>query len=141
LMLMRCREINDVYQRLTDVSTQSSVKLDEVYYSILEKMNILKATVAGLQETYDQARGLSGQFEGNAQSMQKDLQEQAETFEGFREQTRQVQALEDRLMRGREKMDSLSGRLETAKDRVRQLETQEAEVQKSISCKYLITSE
>jgi hypothetical protein len=132
---LRNQEIHTVFQRISDVSTEAGSKLDQVYYSILEKMTLLKSTISGLQEVYDQARGLNTQFDGNSKALKKDIDEQVDQFEGFKEQAGQVTQLEERIRKSRLTMDVLSERLEKAREKVKTLETQEAEVQKSISCK------
>jgi chromosome segregation ATPase len=132
------REVDTVYQRVSSAATQASTKLDSVIYSITEKMATLKSTIAQIQDIYDQSRGLSAQFDSSTDTLKKEIEEQAAQFHGFADQAGQIERLQIRIKSSKDRMDRLSDRLEGAREKVKRMESLEAKVQRSISCKFSI---
>jgi chromosome segregation ATPase len=131
--------LRDVYQNISDVSMESIHKLDDVYYSILERLSTLQHTIGGLQVLSMQTKDLKTTFDEEAKQIGEDVDKQIVTFGGFSKQKMRIEQLESRIHEGRARTERLTERLEVARDRVQNLENQEAEVQASISCMYCCT--
>jgi chromosome segregation ATPase len=112
-------------------------RLDNIYYSILEKLSILQSTLIGLQGLSDQTKQLVKTFDTDADRVKNEVQEQINSFGGFAKQNQRIESLEYRIKQSKEKTDTLTKRLDAARDRVKALENQEAEVQATITCKTL----
>jgi chromosome segregation ATPase len=124
-----------VYENIADISMESDHKLDDVYYSILERLSSLQNTIGGLRDLAAQTKGLRETFDDDAKVIEKDIGKQVVAFGGFSKQKSKIEELESRIRDGRTRTERLTERLEIARDRVQSLETQEAEVQANISCR------
>ncbi|KAL1794834.1 hypothetical protein ACET3X_006650 [Alternaria dauci] len=114
----RERHLRAVLQSLSDQSLKTSRRLDDTYYSILEKLSILRQTIATLQELSGLTKELHDNFESDTTELVEDVTGQVEAFDGFKAQQDQVSGLEERIKAGKEKADALTARLERAKERV-----------------------
>ena len=95
----------------------------------------VQSTISTLQELSDLTKKLCHGFEEDAIEMQREVQDQLEGFGGFNTQKSRIESLEWRLKSSQETTATLTDRLDAAHERLRVLETQEAEVQATISCK------
>lgn len=112
------RDLRTVLQSLSDQSLKTSRRLDDTYYSILEKVSTLRQTIGTLQELSGLTKELHGNFENDAQELLDDVQGQFENTGSFDTQQKQLAALEERIRLGKEKADALTARLAAAKERV-----------------------
>lgn len=92
--------------------------MDDTYYSILEKVSTLRQTIGTLQALSSLTKELHGNFKTDAQELLDDVQGQFENSVSFDSQQKQLAALEERIRAGKEKADTLTSRLATAKERV-----------------------
>jgi len=113
---------------------ESTRKLDDVYYSILERLSTLQSTIGSLQDLSHHTKDLRTTFESDAREVETEVRDQMKVFGGFEKQKSRIQSLETRIKQSKDRTETLSERLEKAKEKVKLLETQEAEVQASISC-------
>ncbi|RYO15495.1 hypothetical protein AA0121_g6844 [Alternaria tenuissima] len=114
----RERDLRAVLQSLSDQSLKTSRRLDDTYYSILEKVSVLRQTIGTLQELSGLTKELHDNFESDTTELVEDVTGQVEAFDGFKAQQEQVSGLEERIRAGKEKADALTARLERAKERV-----------------------
>ncbi|KAH6638363.1 hypothetical protein C7974DRAFT_159502 [Boeremia exigua] len=115
---VRERELRNALQSLSDQSLKASRRLDDTYYSILEKVSTLRQTIGTLQELSGLTKELHRNFETDAQDLLDDVKGQFEGSNTFDAQQHQVTALEERINAGKQKADALTARLVEAKDRV-----------------------
>ncbi|KAI4613256.1 hypothetical protein J4E83_007668 [Alternaria metachromatica] len=115
---MARRDLRAVLQTLSDQSLKTSRRLDDTYYSILEKVSVLRQTIGTLQELSGLTKELHENFESDTTELLEDVTGQVEAFDGFKTQQEQVSGLEERIKAGKEKADALTARLERAKERV-----------------------
>jgi chromosome segregation ATPase len=115
---MAHRDLRATLQSLSDQSLKTSRRLDDTYYSILEKVSVLRQTIGSLQELSGLTKELHDNFEADTTELVEDVTGQVEAFDGFQAQQQQVSDLEDRLKAGQETADSLTARLAKAKERV-----------------------
>jgi chromosome segregation ATPase len=113
---------------------ESTRRLDDSYYSILERLSSLQSAIGSLQDLSSHTKELRATFETEAKEVQDEVRHQIETFGGFEQQKARIQSLESRLQSSKAMTEVLSERLQTARSRAQVLENQEAEVQASISC-------
>jgi len=125
----REQDLRVALQSLSDQSLQTSRRLDDTYYTILEKVSVLRQTIGTLQELSSLTRELHENFESDTTELVDDVKGQVEAFDGFKSQQEQVSGLEDRIKVGREKADALTARLAQAKERVDAKAKSEAEWQ------------
>jgi hypothetical protein len=115
---MAARDLRATLQSLSDQSLKTSRRLDDTYYSILEKVSVLRQTIGTLQELSGLTRELHDNFEKDTTELVEDVTGQVEAFEGFEKQQELVSGLEERIRVGKEKADSLTARLDRARERV-----------------------
>lgn len=115
---MAHRDLRAALQSLSDQSLKTSRRLDDTYYSILEKVSVLRQTIGTLQELSGLTKELHDNFETDTTELVEDVTGQVEAFDGFQTQQKQVSNLESRIKAGKEKADSLTARLAKAKERV-----------------------
>ncbi|KAH7076622.1 hypothetical protein BKA63DRAFT_532740 [Paraphoma chrysanthemicola] len=114
----RERDLSNALKSLSDQSLRISRRLDDTYYSILEKVSVLRQTIGSLQELSGLTKELHENFESDTKELVDDVQGQFDSFENFDSQQQQIIVLEQRIKAGKEKADSLTGRLAKAKERV-----------------------
>jgi hypothetical protein len=115
---MRNRDLRAALQALSDQSLKTSRRLDDTYYSILEKVSILQQTIGNIQELSGLTKELHENFETDTTELVEDVTGQVEAFDGFTTQQQQVSGLEVRIKAGKEKADALTSRLALAQERV-----------------------
>jgi len=115
---MAHRDLRAALQTLSDQSLKTSRRLDDTYYSILEKVSVLRQTIGTLQELSGLTRELHENFESDTTELVEDVTGQVEAFDGFKTQQEQVISLEERIKAGKQRADALTARLDRAKERV-----------------------
>jgi hypothetical protein len=112
------RDLRTALKSLSDQSLKTSRNLDDTYYSILEKVSVLRQTIGSLQELSGLTRELHENFESDTTELIDDVKGQFDNFENFDTQQQNILGLEDRIHVGKEKAESLTDRLTKAKERV-----------------------
>jgi hypothetical protein len=112
------RDLRIALKTLSDQSLKTSRRLDDTYYSILEKLSVLRQTIGSLQELSGLTKELRDHFESDTKELLEDVQGQYDGFDNFDGQQQQIVVLEERMQVGKKKADSLTDRLAKAKDRV-----------------------
>lgn len=126
---MAYRDLRAALQSLSDQSLKTSRRLDDTYYTILEKVSVLRQTIGTLHELSGLTRELHENFETDTTELVEDVTSQVEAFDRFKTQQEQISSLEERLNAGKKKADALTTRLEQAKVRVEARAKSEAEWQ------------
>jgi hypothetical protein len=112
------RDLHTALKSLSDQSLKTSRRLDDTYYSILEKVSVLRQTIGSLQELSGLTKELHENFESDTKELLDDVQGQIDGFGAFDSQQKQIVDMEERVKAGKNKADSLTERLARAKDRV-----------------------
>jgi peptidoglycan hydrolase CwlO-like protein len=112
------RDLRAALASLSDKSLKTSRRLDDTYYSILEKVSVLRQTIGSLQELSGLTKELHDNFESDTKELIDDIQGQFDGFDNFNSQQQQMVDLEERIQTGKKKADSLTDRLAKAKERV-----------------------
>ncbi|KAF2277578.1 uncharacterized protein EI97DRAFT_457578 [Westerdykella ornata] len=112
---------------LSDKSLKTSRRLDDTYYSILEKLSVLRQTIGSLQELSGLTKELHDTFLFDTNQLTNEIQGQIKNFGNFDAQDAQVKNLQERIQAGKEKADALMGRLAEARRRVKARAESDAE--------------
>jgi DNA repair exonuclease SbcCD ATPase subunit len=114
-------------QTLSEHSLKTSRSLDDTWYSILEKVSVLRQTIGSLQELSALTKELHENFQEDTRNLAEDVQGQFEGFRDFTKQQEQIDSLEQRIKAGRDKADTLAKRLNEARERIEARAKLEAE--------------
>ncbi|KAF2204190.1 hypothetical protein GQ43DRAFT_365158 [Delitschia confertaspora ATCC 74209] len=117
-MKVREDELRSSLQSLSEHSLQTSRRLDDTYYSILEKVALLRQTIGNLQELSGLTKELYQTFQGDSKEFAEEMRGQIDAFNAFTIQEKQVWDLQGRIKAGRDKADALKARLAEARKRV-----------------------
>jgi hypothetical protein len=120
-------ELRNALLGLNTLSNNTTRRLDNTYYSVLEKLSTLQNTIASLKELANMTRKLNDDFKREAEEVVTDINTQLSTFEGFDDQQERVEALAERVQAGRERIKALGSRVDVVKERVTCWEQAEAE--------------
>jgi len=123
------RDLHTVFQSLSDQSLKTSRRLDDTYYSILEKNSTLQQTIGTLQDLSGLTKTLQANFESDTKELVNQVSGQVAGYDNFQSSQRQVNALEERIKLGKQKADSLTARLARARERVYRRARSEAQWQ------------
>lgn len=134
---MEARDLRTALNNLAEQSLKTSRRLDDTYYSILEKVSSLRQTIGNLQELSGLTKELHDTFQSDTRELTEDAQSQFEGFNDFETQQEQVLVLEDRIRAGKEKADALTARLAEARHKVEARAKLEADWEAKTSRTYL----
>ncbi|KAI9669057.1 MAG: hypothetical protein M1831_000649 [Alyxoria varia] len=134
----RNRELRSSLNELSTIAQDSSKRLDDVYYSILEQVSGLKSTIFSLQELSSATSNMRQEFERDSSGLEEEINGQIANFNDFNPQEQAIADLEDRLDSAVKKRDALSDRLEQARKRVQAWEKREDEWQARTSLRLRI---
>jgi predicted RNase H-like nuclease (RuvC/YqgF family) len=133
---MGSRALRSSLQVLSDQSLKTSRQLDDTYYSILEKVTVLRQTIGSLQELSSLTKDLHDSFLSDTKELTDETKGQIAGFNNFEVQEGQLNVLEERIKRGKEKADALTTRLAEARKRVEARVKGEAEWEAWTNRKY-----
>lgn len=114
---------------LNTLSNNTTSRLDNTYYNVLEKLSILHGTIASLRELATLTRQLNNDFIKESTEVVQDIENQLDGFEDFHPQERKIENLEHRIERGREKAHMLGDRVDVVKQKIERWERVESEWQ------------
>jgi DNA repair exonuclease SbcCD ATPase subunit len=127
---MSHRALRTTFHSLSDDSLKTSRQLDDTYYSILEKLTVVRRAIANLQELSNMTKQLHETFQADTRELTEDIQGQFDGFADFKGQEKELEELENRIKVGTEKADALTKRLDEAKSKVEAREKVEREWEK-----------
>lgn len=111
-------------------------RLDDTYYSILEKVSGLHNTIDGLQELSMLTKKLGDEFTSDADELVDEVNNSLDSIGDFESQARLLEEFEARIVTGKEKAARLNERLEAARKRVDERERLEEEWRTSVNRKF-----
>ena len=104
-------ELRSSLQALHDRSHKASRRLDDTYYTILEKVRGLRQHIENLRELSGLTKELHDTFSANTNDLAEEIGGQIDAFDNFTYQEEQLEKLENRIIVGREKARALNIRL------------------------------
>jgi hypothetical protein len=123
------RELSNALISLNTLSNNTTRRLDNTYYSVLENLSMLQNTISSLKELAGIARELNGEFKSESEEIVGDIRIQLDGFEGFEKQEKKIAGLQARIVQGRDRIKVLGGRVDVVRDRVEGWEKAEFEWQ------------
>ncbi|KAK3675544.1 hypothetical protein LTR78_004627 [Recurvomyces mirabilis] len=127
LNVTREEELRRNLKQVEELGMSSTRRLDDTYYSILEKASVLRSTVAGLKRLVEGARAMHKQFDDDTAKLEGDTKETLDGFGDFEQQEERIHQLVERLRRSKERTEELDRRLEGARGRVEVFERRDQE--------------
>lgn len=135
----RQEDVSEALNALSRDAHTATRKLDDTYYSLLEKLVSLKATLASLQQLSTQAKSSKDEFGQDAEALRREVKGQIDGFGGYKTQEKNVDDLVSRLKYGKEKAAGLEARLETCRGRLEKWERKEQEQRKLSNRRWALT--
>lgn len=123
------RELRNALMDLNTQSNNNTRRLDNTYYSVLEKLSALQSTIQNLKELASVTRKLDADFKTESSEVVKDAETQLDGFDEFRQQQKRIEELDERVKGGRGRIKKLAERVDVVGDRVESWERMELEWQ------------
>ena len=114
---------------LNTLSNNTTRRLDNAYYAVLEKLSVLKSTTMSLKELAMMNKQLSEEFKTESEEVVHDVETQLDGFADFEDQQKRIQGLQDRVAAGRERIKAFGARVDIVRERVDGWEKAEGEWQ------------
>jgi hypothetical protein len=105
-------------------------KLDDTYYALLQKVGLLKATIASFQDLHSCLDDTTKDFATRSDSLVKDITGQIDAFQNMSQQDESIDSLVKRLHTSKERAASFESRLESCRSRLERWEKKEQEKNK-----------
>lgn len=118
----RTSELRKSLVELSSISTGATRRLDDTYCGVLEKLSSLQNTVVALKELASASASTNEGFTADLESVLAEAQAQLDALGQFDEQQARVQALQDRVHGGRERITALSDRVDIVRQKVERWE-------------------
>lgn len=103
---------------LNTISNNTTRRLDNTYYSVLEKLSTLQSSISSLKELSNIARDLNADFKTESEEVIREISDHLESFHDFAEQEQRIYALQERVHKGRDKVKVLGDRVDVVRERV-----------------------
>jgi chromosome segregation ATPase len=123
----REEDLRESLKGVEEVGMSSTRQLDDTYYAILEKVSILRSTVASLQQLAEESRRMHASFLEDTSKLEKDTKRNMQSFGNFNQQEKSINHLVSKLESSRGRTNELNDRLESARLRVEAHEERENE--------------
>ncbi|POR32659.1 Uncharacterized protein TPAR_07162 [Tolypocladium paradoxum] len=103
---------------LNTFSTDMTKRLDDTYYSVLEKMSTLQNIVMAMKDLADTSRELCETFDKASRDLESDITGQLIAVGRFDDQQTRISGLQSRIHEGRAKIQSLTSRVDVVRERI-----------------------
>ncbi|KAK8203922.1 hypothetical protein HDK77DRAFT_82053 [Phyllosticta capitalensis] len=127
LRKLREEQLQSALDTLSEQSMATTRRLDDTYYSILEKVSGLRSMIDHLQELSSLTKDLRDEFATDADDLAEEVNNSLDSIGDFKAQALQLDDFEARIVLSKEKARLLRVRLDAAKKRVDQREKLEEE--------------
>ena len=114
---------------LNTLSNNTTRRLDNTYYAVLEKLSVLQSTIMSMKELASMTKQLNEEFKTESEGVVHDVERQLDVFEGFEDQQKRIEELQERVQAGRERIKTLGGRVDVVREKVEGWEKAEGEWQ------------
>ncbi|TAQ89555.1 hypothetical protein B7494_g2111 [Chlorociboria aeruginascens] len=116
--ILRATELRNSLMGLSTLSNNTTRRLDNSYYSVLEKLSTLRNTITTLKELGSMTRALNSEFQHESEEISKEVDAQIRAFSNFKSQGKLISDLAKRVHAGRSKLSALGARVEVIRERV-----------------------
>lgn len=111
------RELQQSLHDLRITSNSTTARLDNTYYSVLEKFSTLQHSLVALQELVAASKNLNDDFLKLSNNVVEEVNEQITILQDYSLQAARINTYQSRLQKSRDKMDELSDRVDAARHR------------------------
>ncbi|KAG5976147.1 hypothetical protein E4U55_007474 [Claviceps digitariae] len=119
---LRTDGLKQSLMELNSFSTTMTKRLDDTYYSVLERMSHLENTVAALRDLAQTSRDIRDTFDKDARDLESDIIRQLSAAGQFEEKQRRIAALQKRIYEARDKIAALASRVDAVQQSVERWE-------------------
>lgn len=120
-------EVSNALELLSKEAHNATRRLDDTYYSLLEKENYLRSTLGSLQRLTEAVKQDRTQFGHDTENLGRKLNGQLSSYGNFETQEQSIEELVKRLRSGKERSQELEDRLEKCRTRLEAYEAGEKE--------------
>lgn len=103
---------------LQDFAADATKRLDDTYYSVLEKLDALQNTITALRDLAETSHDVYGSFDKDSRDLEHEIVSQIGSLGRFDDQQKTIESLQSRIEGGRARIGVLSQRVEVARERV-----------------------
>ncbi|KAI1500083.1 hypothetical protein F5X99DRAFT_387597 [Biscogniauxia marginata] len=106
---------------LAELSTFSNAtmrRLDDTYYSVLERLSMLQSTIVAIKDLASMSQDVNESFSEESNGLVSEIESQINSVDQFDDQQKRIQVLQDRIYAGREKAQALSRRVDVVRERI-----------------------
>jgi len=124
--------VSDLRKSLTDLesfSISTTRRLNDIYYSVVEKLDALQRTIIALRELASLSQRMHHAFNVEAEGLVTDISSQLDAFGQFEDQQKRIEKLQGRIHAGRDKIGLLSKRVDVVRERIENWERADKEWQ------------
>jgi hypothetical protein len=114
----REKELLAALKKVEELGMQSTRQLDDTYYSILEKAENMRNTLAEMQRLAEESRSAREKFDLEAEELRRSTEKNMDGFGEFKSQEEAIEGYVSRLAESKTKTEGLNERLEAARKRV-----------------------
>ncbi|KAK3995399.1 hypothetical protein QBC44DRAFT_25274 [Cladorrhinum sp. PSN332] len=114
---------------LETFASSTTTRLDDTYYSVLEKLGTLQHTISALKELAELSSQINNSFSTEADGLVDDFSSQLDALGQFEDQQERIVSLQNRIHMGRENIKSLSERVDVVRGRIENWERADREWQ------------
>jgi hypothetical protein len=114
---------------LADFSVATTRRLDDTYFSVRDKLDVLQTTIVALKELAGLSQQMNHAFNVDAEELDADISAQLDAFGQFEDQQKRIEKLQERIHIGRDKIRVLSKRVDVVRERIENWERADREWQ------------
>ncbi|KAJ6446257.1 CAMK protein kinase [Purpureocillium lavendulum] len=115
---VRAENLKRSLAELNGFSTDMTKRLDDTYYSVLEKMSTLQNTVTALKDLAESSREICEGFDKDSRELADEIVGQLVAVGHFDEQQTRIAGLQNRIHDGRAKVQTLTSRVDAVRERI-----------------------
>lgn len=112
------RSLRNAISDLNTVSNSTTRRLDDAYYSVLEKLSVLQGTIVSLRNLSSMTKQVTESFKSESGEIASEVESQIGGFQNFETQERRILELQERVEKGRQRIQTLDQRVDIVRQRV-----------------------
>lgn len=120
-------QVSEALNSLSRDAHTATRRLDDTYYSLLEKAATLKATISSIQDLQTSVDEATKDFKKNSEVLSKDAISHIDSFANFTQQDESIDTLVTRLQNAKSRSQTYEKRLESCRSRLENWERRDRE--------------
>ncbi|KAI5927752.1 hypothetical protein F4810DRAFT_279926 [Camillea tinctor] len=110
--------LQDSLAHLSAFSNATMRRLDDTYYSVLERLSMLQSTIVSIKELASMTQEVAQGFGDESAGLAAEIDSHTRSFDQFDDQQKRIQGLQDRICAGRDRVRTLGRRVDVVRDRI-----------------------